>query len=338
MACLPFLAGETTLIERRFVVAVAMTVELGLGLGVWGACAHAPSDSENVVIVNSSPNAKPNEQIVNPISPASQKTAQEASEIIDQLIAVTEKSLLVQNNLDDFNKIEINVPFADIQVEAGLPRRQTALRIQRLEGGDGCRIRIVENDTELKLSYAEEPQSTKPAAASAGKKDQCRFGIDLRLHEAAALGVDVRRGGIMVERWKEPVDIKMESGDIDLGDVGPVSVVCGKCTLAGDGVTGALKYTIEQGNVGLAGLVGGAEGKTLGDTILKWKSIRAGTKINVVSRAGDIYLVFPKGTPLSTELKAPKGDVDSRFKDQGSGIPVSVQADLGNVRVLPAGP
>lgn len=252
--------------------------------------------------------------------------------------------LLDRKDLGDFGKVSISLAYADVTIVAGVATRKGTLRVQRLKGGENCKVYLHESKTIFELTETP-PVETATASLSATAKrlfsrtsvpstGRCRFAVELGLREASQLNVDLKRGAILLEQWDQPTSLKLDWGDIDVGTVGALDVKCGRCTLAGEGVAGPLRFTIESGNVGLSGLVGAVDGKTLGDTILKWSKVKAGAAVKLVSQSGDVILTFPRGVPLDMQLKAPRGDVYiQKDHPENNGIPVSVTAEIGNVKL-----
>lgn len=258
-------------------------------------------------------------------------------------------ALVDRADLKKFEKVAIDLPFADVMVTSSKTLRKGSLRVQLLKG-DASSCRVYVNDAEEVLQITDKPPAaTSHASISAMHKLfalrtpmptalKCRFGVELSLRESAPLSVVITRGAIAIENWSAPSTLSLEWGDIDVGAVGGLSVKCGRCTLAGEDVAGPLKFAVESGNVGLSGLAGSVEGQTLGDTILKWRRVKSDASVKLVSQAGDVILTFPGGAPLDLDLKAPRGDVFTpKHRSGGRGIPVSVLAEAGNVRLYTAG-
>ena len=254
---------------------------------------------------------------------------------------VVEVSSLDRSDLKSYPKISIHLAYAELSLSSGAGFRKGKLKIEKLSGDADCKIRVIESDKGLEIS---EPLGKHGAALSAVLKvrsalpivSKCRFSIELGLKKAVDTNIELIRGMVSAESWDEPLHVKLDWGEIDVGTVGSLTVVCGRCTLTGDGIEGPLHYSLETGNVGMAGLSGTVEGRTLGDTVLKWRKLHSDSTVKLVSRAGDVILFFPESVPLAIDLKAPHGEVNSRFQTGAHGVPVSVSAELGNVQVYRA--
>ncbi|MBI3555508.1 MAG: hypothetical protein HY074_04515 [Deltaproteobacteria bacterium] len=255
------------------------------------------------------------------------------------LNSVNEVSALDRADLKVLSKIGIHLANAEITLSSGAGIRKGHLKIEKISGDADCKVRV--QDSEKGIEISEPLLRHSPDGHSAVVKvksalpvvSKCRFSIEIGLKKAADTNIELVRGTLSVEGWDEPLRVKMEWGEIDVGTVGELSVVCGRCSLTGEGVEGPLHYTLETGNVGLTGLAGSVEGQTLGDTVLKWRKLRADSNVKLSSRAGDVILFFPETVPLAIDLKAPHGEVNSRFQTGAHGVPVSVSAELGNVKV-----
>ncbi len=255
---------------------------------------------------------------------------------------VTEVSALDRTDVKAFSKISIHLAYAEISL-SGAGSRKGRLKIEKLSGEADCRLRIQESDKGLEISEPLLARRGAEGLSAVGKVksalpvvSKCRFSIAIELKKAVETSIELVRGTLSADSWDEPLRIKLDWGEIDVATVGALSVACGRCSLTGEGVAGPLHYNLETGNVGMAGLAGSVEGQTLGDTILKWRKLRSDSNIKVTSRAGDVILFFPESVPLAIDLKAPRGDVNSRFQTGAHGIPVSVSAELGNVKVYRA--
>jgi hypothetical protein len=250
------------------------------------------------------------------------------------------------SKLNGFQKVHVRLSSAETWFTGNALKKQGKLKVTLLRGSASeCHVRVQEKEGGLFIEeVALSPQALVSARkfSGVGKHSgrstvpsgfKCHYALELSLHEAGDLDLELKRGGVLVEQWNKPVTVKLDWGDVDVGEVGPLKVACGRCTLAGEGVEGSLQYRIENGNVGLAALSGTVDGSTAGDTVLKWRKMRADTKVKLVSHAGDVILSFPSAIPLSMELSAPRGEVYSLSDVGGGGIPVSVMAELGNVRL-----
>lgn len=253
---------------------------------------------------------------------------------------VSEVSALDRSDIKSFSKISIHLAYAEVSLASGMNYRKGRLKIERLSGESNCKVRVQESDNGLELSEPGDSHDSLSAVAKVKSAiplaAKCRFSIAVELKEAAEIHVELVRGTLRAETWDEPIHAKIEWGEIDVGTVGELSVVCGRCTLTGDGVDGQIHYNLETGNVGLTGLTGSVEGQTLGDTVLRWRKLPVDSNIKLTSHAGDVILFFPESVPLAIDLKAPHGEVNSRFQTGSHGVPVTVSAELGNVKVYRA--
>lgn len=244
-----------------------------------------------------------------------------------------------RNDLQALSRVEVKLPFADVQLVGNSAARRSHLKIKRIAGSEACRVRVVVENNQLRIS--EGASAVKPSGLSGVGKGKsalppvpaCKFAVELASKETPESAVELVRGSVQAEQWKQALSIRVDWGDIDVGSVGPLKVTCGRCTLTGEEIAGPLNYELQSGNVGLAGLVGSVEGATLGDTVLKWRKLAAGSKVKLLSRAGDVILTFPGATPLAIDLKAPRGEVHTKVGHGESGVPVDVVAELGNVQV-----
>ncbi|MEW6056073.1 MAG: hypothetical protein AB1540_05610 [Bdellovibrionota bacterium] len=255
------------------------------------------------------------------------------------------KGVIQRNGLGVFTKINLQVEHADVRLVAGQPVRKGKLNVALLRGRPECNVRVSETDGVLDVVEAPGEARTVQQISGVGKSGRssvpdakCHFEIEMELSESAELSVDLKRGSIFLEQWPRSAHLKLGWGEVAVGNAGALVVECGRCTLTGEEIDGPVRFQLESGNVGLAGLSSSVEGQTLGDAVLKWKKVRPKAEVKVVSRAGDAILFFPSGVPLSLELQAPRGDVSSKVgKENHQGVPVSVTAQAGNVRVYRVG-
>lgn len=275
-----------------------------------------------------------------------QAPALEATGTVLNETGISEDILINSSDLDVFEKLSINLAFADVRLTGDYAGRKGTVRVQRIKGDASCKVYLDRNAQSLELSENPPSRSSETAiSVSAVKKllarvssmppeARCRYSVEVGLKTAAELSIELKRGAIAIEHWDKPAYVRVDWGDIDVGSVDALDVKCGRCTLAGEGIAGALRFALDSGNVGLSGLSGAVEGQTYGDTILKWRRVKPNAAVKLVSKAGDVILTFPKGVPLDMELKAPRGDVFTpKDKVQRHGIPVSVTAEVGNVRL-----
>lgn len=258
---------------------------------------------------------------------------------------VVEGSSFERDDLKDVDRIFIRVPRADITLGTGTSAKRGHLKVSLVAGSKDCKVRLRRTEDLIEIlepldasnksgsssfSAVNKIKSTLPNAA------RCHYAVSVALHEAAEAQIELVRGSLLAEGWDEPLRVKMDWGDVDVGSVGALSLVCGRCDLTGENIGGPLFYKIDSGNVGLMGLEDSVEGETLGDTVLKWRRIRSRSSVKISSRAGDVILSFPGAVPLAIDLKAPRGEVKTKCENESGGIPVSVSAGLGNVQVLRA--
>lgn len=280
------------------------------------------------------------------------ETADASLNVVQGVVDGRSSPLLVdRNDLKEFEKVSINFEYADVTVAANAAARRGTLRVQLLKGGSDCKAHVSDTDKVLVIGD-KPPAATATAALSAAAKTasrlvvrstipnsiKCRYAVELGLRQSAPLFVELTRGSVALENWASQSQLQLEWGDVDVGSIGALDVKCGRCTLAGEGVSGSLRFLMDNGNVGLSGLSGSVDGQTLGDTILKWRRIKPDATVKISSRAGDVVLTFPRGVPLDMQLKAPRGEVSTASHRMATrGIPVTVRADLGNVRLYSAG-
>lgn len=293
------------------------------------ACAHSPKT------VSTEPSGPPAVEVKDSVKVSAGEAMGGAPEF----------SAIVRSDLTEYDKIQIDLDSAEVVVHGKFPHRKGSLSVSLVKENPKCKIHVSESEELLRISDSDDPNTSSSkfsemlstVATKGGgipSHSPCVFSIDLEMPEASNLAIDLRRGSVALEQWDEPTVLRMGWGDIDVGRVADLSVECVRCNLTGEGVSGPLQFKMDRGNVGLAGLETTVTGQTLGDTVLKWRRIKSDAGVNLVSRAGDVILSFPKGVPLALELKAPRGEVYSKDMTMGlRGIPVSVSAEIGNVRL-----
>lgn len=243
---------------------------------------------------------------------------------------------LNRSDFENIEKIAINLTHADVSLVGNVPARKGRLKLERVAGDQNCLVKMSETNQTLDLTDDSKPDlelNSSRHKSALPPSSRCHFSIEIGLPEAIETSIALTRGLVSAEAWDAALELKIAWGDIDVGSVGPLNVNCGRCTLTGDGVSGPFHYALNVGNVGVSGLSDSVDGRTLGDTVLKWKKIKSDSNVKVASHAGDVILFFPRFAPLALSLQAPRGEVFSKESEREHGVPVSASAELGNIQL-----
>lgn len=242
--------------------------------------------------------------------------------------------LLENGKLDHkFEGVRMSFASARVSLKSVPSKKPTGTLHVRLLKGDpaACKARTVLSPTRITIV------DWMPS------DQRCRFDVELILSQAVDLDLDVGAGAVDVSGWNQPVRIRTDLADVNVENVGALTVKGAQVTLSGSGVSGPLKWEFDHGNVGIEALSAGAEGKTSGDVVLKWTKMDPGSKVDVQTKHGDVALAIPKAVHVALDLKVPRGEVYVSLKEREfamnsqelrSGHPVNVTAELGSVRIL----
>lgn len=276
--------------------------------------------------------------------------------------------------LGEYKKgIRIQLDYAEIQLRK-VPRRTPGkLEVKVLSGGENCKVHLEEVDEKLyileqgqsflahtqsqttvtpevavnehpvapgEVSFSPAAQILREGGQSATSKSEyfhsglaCHYQIALAVRTTPAEFV-LKQGSIDVENWDHEIQARMDWGEMNLLNVGGLQVLCGECTLTGERVHGKVRFDIQKGNIGLDGLEDSVQGRTQGDLVLKWAKISRSSEVKIHSLAGDVILAIPGRVPLAMDLQVPRGEVYSKFLPSSFGVPVSINAEQGNIRLL----
>lgn len=276
------------------------------------------------------------------------------------------------DKLNEYKKgVSVQLDYAEIQLRKVPKRTPGRLTVKVLRGGENCKVHLEEVDQKLYIleqgqsflgqtqgqttvkpevatsaestgeqSLAPAAQILKEGGQSATNKSEffhsglnCHYQIELALRTTPAEFV-LKRGTLDIENWDHLVQARMDWGEMNVSNVGALQVLCGECTLTGERVHGKVRFDVQKGNIGLDGLEDSVEGRTQGDLVLKWAKLSRSSEVKIHSLAGDVILAIPGRVPLSMDLQVPRGEVYSKFLPSHLGVPVSVTAEQGNVRLL----
>lgn len=210
------------------------------------------------------------------------------------------------------------------------------LKVELIAGEQQCGVELKEKNEILHV--AKKQNYPLPVEGLSGllkkRKKDCKYRLSLLTRQPLKLDLQLKKGKVVVQDWKAPLDLKMEQGELDLFDVKALELDCSHCLVTGKKVEGPIRYALDSGNVGLEGIRGSVDGRTLGDSVLHWDTIASEDAVKIQSRAGDVILFFPAKIALAVNIKAPRGEVFNKDYLAQRGIPVEVHAASGNVHLF----
>jgi hypothetical protein len=336
--------------HKRLPISFVYLLGFIFGIFVLNGCASRPPAASAINEVRVEPQPVSSAEGGDLIKPSASDSVQDAGKIFSG-------QQIDRKDLDAFDLIQIDLTHAELFLSTQKGIKKGSLLIRRVDGN--CDYKLIEREFDLYLtdSVFLSAVKSKKSKSFIPALEKCHFEVQLVLPEAARLKIHLKRGLLSLDHWRESLELKMGWGDIDLFESGSklvdsflqdrwisaptnIDIECGRCTLTGMQLEGSLKYNLEAGNVGLSLLEDSVEGKTLGDTVLRWKKLALHSKIQVESKAGDVHLFFPGGAPIRAELKnltIKPGEEDPLAKfsvsNLSSSIPVEVSAESGNVKL-----
>jgi len=170
------------------------------------------------------------------------------------------------HKLTDIKKIWISLAFANVRVQTGASKKNSEARVKVFppQGHtlktDHCSAHFETDNGELRIvetkNIGKEIVSTISGALKLGTNSiptefECRYEVEIDSAESIDLGVQIVRGSLTAENWKKNIEVELDWGDVDVGNVGAVNINCGRCTVAGENVSGRFDFRIANGNVGV---------------------------------------------------------------------------------------
>ncbi len=237
-------------------------------------------------------------------------------------------------SLEVSEKIRVNLTQAQLKFISTDIKKENSFEIKLLKGNaNNCKVKVAKSDKYLTV------------VEHFNENEKCKFYIEIKLYETVPVEIALGVGSLWASNWDDSILVNIENGDVDFENISSLDITCKECTVAGSGVRETLKYEIGNGNIGVEGLSAAVNGKTSGDTVLKWSKLSFGTNVSVESSSGDIIVGLPHAPPYIFDLKVPNGDVYSSLHPDSIAMlerspsqnikytVISIQAEVGNVRL-----